>query len=85
MAKSESNGLLQTIVAALAGVVAVKVAASIVATGWRLATREDPPQIDADTASVAKKALWVALIGAATGAARQAARDTVKKSRRGPA
>jgi hypothetical protein len=85
MAKDEHGGLLQTVAATLAGVIAVKVAASIVATGWRLATREDPPQIDADTASVVKKALWVALIGAATGAARQAARDTVKKRRRRPA
>jgi hypothetical protein len=35
--------------------------------------------------SVAKKAVWLALIGATTGAARQAARDLIKPPTPGPA
>lgn len=67
----------QTIGATLAGVVAVKLAVYVVTTVWRLVTREDPPQIDMDI-SPGKKAAWIALVGAASGAARQAARDKIK-------
>lgn len=67
----------QTILAALLGMIAVKIATYVVTTLWRLVTREDPPQID-QAVPVAKKAAWVGLVGAAAGAARQAARDVVK-------
>lgn len=67
----------QTIGATLAGVLAVKLAVYLVTTIWRLVTREDPPQIDMDI-SPGKKAAWIALVGAASGAARQAARDKIK-------
>ena len=67
----------QTIAATIAGVVAVRLAVYVVTTVWRLVTREDPPQIDMDI-SPGKKAAWVALVGAASGAARQAARDKIK-------
>lgn len=69
--------LAQTIGATLAGIVAVKLATYVVTTAWRLVTREDPPQIDMDIAP-GKKAAWIALVGAAGGAARQIARDKVK-------
>ncbi len=61
----------------MAGVVAVKLATYIVTAAWRLATRENPPQMDQDVGAM-KKAAWLALIGAATGAARQTARDYIK-------
>ena len=77
-------GLLQTLGAMIAGIIAVKLATYIVTTMWRLATREDPPQLD-EPAPAGKKAAWIALIGAATGAARQAARDAVKPPTAGPA
>ena len=67
----------QTIGATLAGVLAVKLAVYVVTTVWRLVTREDPPQVDMDI-SPGKKAAWIALVGAASGAARQAARDKIK-------
>lgn len=76
--------LVQTIGAALAGVAAVKLATYVVTTLWRLVTREEPPQID-QAVRPAKKAAWIALIGATTGAARQAARDKVKPPNDGPA
>jgi hypothetical protein len=57
--------------------IAVKIATYLVTTVWRLVTREDPPQIDMDI-PIGKKAAWVGLVGAASGAARQAARDMVK-------
>lgn len=75
--EQQKSSLLMTILAALAGVLAVKLATYIVTTGWRLATREEPPQAD-DPVPIAKKAMWIGLIGAITGAARQAARDYVK-------
>ena len=74
----KKSSLAQTIGAAIAGMLAVKLATYIVATGWRLATKEDPPQADSGGVSMGKKAAWIALIGAATGAARQTARDLVK-------
>jgi len=63
---------------------AVKLANSVLTTLWRLVTREDPPQVDSDVA-VLKKALWIGLVGAAAGAARQAARDLIKPPTAGPA
>jgi hypothetical protein len=74
----------QTIGATLAGMLAVKLANSVLTTLWRLVTREDPPQVDSDVA-VLKKALWIGLVGAAAGAARQAARDLIKPPTAGPA
>jgi len=76
--------LFQTILAAIVGMIAVRVATYLVTTMWRLVTREDPPQID-QRAPVGKKAAWVGLVGAASGAARQAARDLVKPPGDGPA
>ncbi|HVL64107.1 MAG TPA: hypothetical protein VM573_02930 [Actinomycetota bacterium] len=76
--------LLQTVGAVIAGVIAVKVATYVVTTGWRLATRENPPQAD-EPVSIAKKALWIGLVGATTGAARQAVRDMIKPPTGGPA
>ena len=87
MSKDDEGGkpsLLQTLVAMVAGIVAVKLATYIVTTMWRLITREEPPQVD-EAAPAAKKAAWIALVGAATGAARQAARDAVKPPSAGPA
>ena len=80
----QKPSLVQTLGAAVAGILAVKLSTYIVTTVWRLATREDPPQID-QAVPVAKKAAWVALVGAATGAARQSARDLVKPPTEGPA
>ncbi len=76
--------LFQTVGAMVAGILAVKVSTFLVTTIWRLATREDPPQVD-QAVPVKKKAAWLALIGAATGASRQAARDLVKPPTGGPA
>ncbi len=74
---AQKNSIVHTLGAALAGVLATKLAAYTVTTVWRLVTREDPPQLD-QPAGAGKKAAWIGLIGAATGAARQAARDVVK-------
>jgi hypothetical protein len=68
---------LQNMGAIIAGVLAVKLATYVVTTVWRLATREDPPQMDQSVGAL-KKAAWLALIGAATGAARQTVRDFIK-------
>ena len=68
---------LQTMGAIIAGVLAVKLATYVMTTVWRLATREDPPQMDQDVGAL-KKAVWLALIGASTGAARQSVRDFIK-------
>lgn len=76
--------IFQTIGAALAGFVAVRLATYLVTTLWRLVTREDPPQID-QRVPLGKKAAWVGLVGAASGAARQAARDLIKPPGDGPA
>jgi hypothetical protein len=76
--------MVQSIGALVAGIVAVKIASYAATTAWRLVTREEPPQTDMKV-SVAKKAVWLALIGAATGAARQAARDLIKPPTPGPA
>jgi hypothetical protein len=76
--------MVQTIGAIVAGLLAVKLATYVVTTMWRLITRENPPQID-EAVPPLKKAAWIGLIGAATGAARQAARDLVKPPSGGPA
>ena len=80
----QKPSLVQTLGAMVAGILAVKLATLIVTTVWRLATREDPPQVD-QAVPIKKKAAWLALIGAATGAARQAARDIIKPPTAGPA
>jgi hypothetical protein len=80
----QKPSLFQTVGAMVAGILAVKLATFIVTTVWRLATHEDPPQVD-QAVPVRKKAAWLALIGAATGAARQAARDIIKPPTAGPA
>jgi hypothetical protein len=76
--------LFQTVGAMIAGILAVKLATFVVTTIWRLATHEDPPQVD-QAVPVKKKAAWLALTGAVTGAARQAARDMIKPPTAGPA
>ncbi|MFP5297867.1 MAG: DUF4235 domain-containing protein [Actinomycetota bacterium] len=83
-AEEPKPSLLQTIGATIAGVLAVKLSTYIVTTIWRLVTREDPPQID-QAVPVKKKAAWLALVGAVTGAARQSARDIIKPPTSGPA
>lgn len=80
----QKPSMAQTLGATLAGIVAVKLATYIITTVWRLVTREDPPQIDQNV-PIAKKAAWVALVGAAAGASRQAARDIIKPPGEGPA
>lgn len=89
MATDDANAyqkpsLIQVVGATIAGIVAAKLATYVVTTAWRLATRENPPQVD-EPASRTKKAAWLALIGAATGAARQTARDFIKPPSPGPA
>ncbi len=76
--------MFQTIGAMLAGIVAVKLSTYVVVTLWRLVTREDPPEID-QAVHWTKKAAWLALIGAATGASRQAARELIKPPTSGAA
>ncbi|HWC13016.1 MAG TPA: DUF4235 domain-containing protein [Actinomycetota bacterium] len=73
----QKPSMLQNIGAVLAGLLAVRLATYVVTTVWRLVTREEPPQID-QAVRPAKKAAWIALIGATTGAARQIARDKIK-------
>jgi hypothetical protein len=79
--KSEAGAqkptLFQTVGAMVAGIIAVKLATYVVVTLWRLVLREDPPEID-EPVHWGKKAAWLALIGAATGASRQAARELIK-------
>jgi hypothetical protein len=74
----------QTVGAIVAGLVAVKLSTYVVTTMWRLVTREDPPQIDQQVSAL-KKAAWIALVGAASGAARQTARDLIKPPTAGAA
>ena len=80
----QKPSMVQNLGAMVAGIIAVKIASYIVTTAWRLVTHEDPPQIDQDVPA-GKKAAWVALIGAATGAARQMSRDKIKPPVSGPA
>lgn len=80
----QKPSLVQTIGATIAGLIAVKLATYVVTTLWRLVTREDPPQVDQNVAA-AKKAAWLALMGAVSGTARQTARDLIKPPTSGPA
>lgn len=87
MARNDTEpkpSLIQTLGAAAAGIIAVKLSTYIVTTVWRLITKEDPPQLD-QAVPAKKKAAWLALIGAVTGAARQSARDVIKPPGPGPA
>lgn len=77
MAKQDKPSIFQSLAAVVAGIMAVKVATYLVATLWRLVTREEPPDIG-EPGPVGKKAAWVGLVGAASGAARQAARDFIR-------
>ncbi len=77
MAKKEKPSIFQTIAAMIAGIIAVKVATYLVATLWRLVTREEPPDVG-EPGPKYKKAAWVGLVGAASGAARQAVHDFIK-------
>jgi hypothetical protein len=74
---AQKPSLFQNIGAIIAGVIAVKLATYVITTVWRLVTRENPPQVD-EAVSLGKKAAWIGLVGAATGAARQAARELIK-------
>ncbi len=80
----QKPSLFQTIGATIAGLIAVKLATYIITTLWRLVTKEDPPQVDQQV-PVGKKAAWLALSGAASGTARQTARDLIKPPTGGPA
>jgi len=82
-AEPQKPSILQKIGALIAGVLAVKIVAYFVTTVWRLVTREDPPQVD-QKAPMAKKAAWLALSGAATGATRQTVRDMILPPTEGP-
>ena len=81
---SQKPSVFQNIGAMVAGLLAVRLVTYVVTTLWRLITREEPPQID-QAVRPAKKAAWIALIGASTGAARQMARDKIKPPTDGPA
>lgn len=76
--------MFQNAGAMIAGILAAKVATYVITTAWRLATKEEPPQVD-QAVPAKKKAAWLALIGAATGASRQIARDVIKPPTEGPA
>ena len=76
--------MFQSVGAMLAGILAVKLSTYVVVTLWRLVTREDPPDID-EAVHWSRKAVWLALIGAATGASRQAARELIKPPTSGAA
>jgi hypothetical protein len=80
----QKPSLAQTLFAALAGVLAVKIVTYMVVTMWRLVTREDPPDLEQEI-PVAKKAAWLALIAASTGVARQLVRDAIKPPTSGAA
>lgn len=80
----QKASMAQNVGALVAGILAVKLATYVTVTAWRLATREDPPQMDAAVGAL-KKAVWIALIGAATGAARQTVRDFIKPPTAGAA
>ena len=76
--------LAQTAMAAIAGIIAVKVVTYLVVTLWRLVTREDPPDLEQEV-PMAKKAAWLGLIAATTGVARQLVRDAIKPPTSGAA
>jgi hypothetical protein len=76
--------MAQTLIAALAGIIAVKLVTYVVVTLWRLVTREDPPDLEQEV-PIAKKAAWLGIIAATTGVARQLARDIFKPPTSGAA
>ena len=80
----QKPSMLQNVGAMLGGIIAVKLATYVVTTIWRLVTKEEPPQID-QAVPIKKKAAWIALIGAASGAARQSVRDIIKPPTSGAA
>ena len=73
----QKSSMFQNLAAMVAGIIAVKLATYVVTTLWRLVTKEEPPQVD-QAVPMKKKAAWIALIGAASGAARQSVRDIIK-------
>lgn len=81
---TQKPSMFQNVGAMIAGILAAKVATYVITTVWRLATKEEPPQVD-QAVPAKKKAAWLALIGAATGASRQIARDVIKPPTDGPA
>ena len=82
--EAQKASMFQTVGAMVAGIVAVKLSTYVVVTLWRLVTREDPPEVD-EAVHWGKKAAWLAIIGAATGASRQAARELIKPPTSGAA
>lgn len=81
---TQKPSMFQNVGALIAGILAAKLATYVITTAWRLATKEEPPQVD-QAVPAKKKAAWLALIGAATGASRQIARDVIKPPTDGPA
>ena len=77
MARKDKPSIFQTLAAMIAGIIAVKISTYVVATLWRLVTREEPPDIG-EPGPPGKKAAWVGLVGAASGAARQVVHDVIK-------
>jgi hypothetical protein len=73
----QKPSMAQTVLAMVAGVLAVKIVTYMVVTMWRLVTREDPPDLEQEV-PMAKKAAWLGLIAASTGVARQLVRDAIK-------
>ena len=80
----QKPSLAQNVGAMIAGIIAVKLSTYAITTLWRLVTREDPPQVDQQV-PIGKKAAWLALMGAASGTARQTVRDLIKPPQSGPA
>lgn len=80
----QKASLLQSLAATLGGMIAVRLVTYVVVTLWRLVTKEEPPQVD-QAIPARKKAAWIALVGGATGAARQAIRDIIKPPTSGAA
>jgi hypothetical protein len=80
----QKPSIFQNLAAVIAGIIAVRVATYMVTTLWRLVTKEEPPQID-QAVPIPKKAAWIALTGAVTGAARQSIRDLIKPPTAGAA
>jgi hypothetical protein len=80
----QKASMFQNIAAMIGGIIAVKLATYVVTTLWRLVTKEEPPQVD-QAIPIKKKAAWIALIGAASGAARQSVRDVIKPPTTGAA
>jgi hypothetical protein len=80
----QKPSMFQNLAAVIGGIIAVRIATYIVTTMWRLVTREEPPQID-QAVPIPKKAAWIALTGAAAGAARQSIRDIIKPPTSGAA